>query len=119
MFRLWILYFILRLFFRTDLKERLSETDWCNYLAKLLVESNEHDTREKVLKSIQTLVDVCKKKINNLKVFLKILTDLTNSYKNLSINSEDDEYFRQISDLAFTIKEYLNNFRQKELRNDL
>jgi hypothetical protein len=58
-------------------------------------------------------------KINNLKNFLKILTKLIDNYKNLSINSEDDEYFRQISNLALNLKDNLNQYRQKELRNDL
>jgi Mg2+ and Co2+ transporter CorA len=58
-------------------------------------------------------------KINNLKNFLKILTKLIDNYKNLSINSEDDEYFRQISNLALNLKDNLNQYRQKQLRNDL
>ena len=97
----------------------MAETDWCNYLTRLLDESKEHDTTEKILNSVKTLIDVCKMKMDNMKNVLKILTKLIDSYKNLSINSEDDEYFRQISNLALNIKEYLNKYREKELRNDL
>ena len=49
---------------------------------------------------------------------MKILTKLIDNYKNLSING-DNEYFQQISNLALNIKDNINQYRQKELRNDL
>lgn len=110
-------------YLRVDIQERLAETNWCNYLTKLLIESKEHDTNEKILISIKTLLEPCKAKIDDLRGFIKYLTKFIDHYKNeLNSNSDsnDDngEYFKHLISLAEFIKENFIKYRNKIIVNE-
>jgi hypothetical protein len=94
------------------LKERLADIDWCNNLLDLLRESTEHDTREKILETIKTLLSACSYKFE-LKTAVKTLKELVQEYDNLASADDNDSYFRTISDLANNIKDHLVNIKNK------
>jgi hypothetical protein len=96
------------------LNERLSDIDWCNNLIDLLQDSTEHDTREKALESIKTLLHVCSYKFD-LNAIVKILKDLIKEYDQLAVADADDEYFRNLSNLALHIKDHLTHVKKKIL----
>ena len=80
--------------FRVPLKEAMLEQGWCE-LVPTLLDSPEHDSREKILNAMKTLSDVCSEKFKSLE---SKLNKLRQEYVVLAKEetSEDDQYFTMI-----------------------
>ena len=83
-------------FSRVALKEAMMEQGWCELIPTLL-DSPDHDSREKILNAMKTLSDVCSSKFRSLE---PKLTKLRQEYivlaKEEAVEDIDDKYFTVI-----------------------
>ena len=89
-------YALLSYFSRVPLKEAMMEQGWCELIPTLL-DSPDHDSREKILNAMKTLSDVCSSKFRSLE---PKLTKLRQEYivlaKEETTEDIDDKYFTVI-----------------------
>ena len=89
-----LFYILFSYFHRVPLKEAMLEQGWCELIPTLL-DSPEHDGREKILNAMKTLSDVCSSKFKSLE---PKLNKLRQEYIVLAKEetSDDDKYFTMI-----------------------
>ncbi|CAF1098294.1 unnamed protein product [Brachionus calyciflorus] len=96
-----------------NLRDELIEKNWCDHFGELLLNSQDHDSREKILDSMITLVKECKVKFYVLE---SLLNNMLNEYEILAKNQDDqdDDYFSRFTkNLGVILNEInLTNSRQ-------
>ncbi|XP_074642381.1 nucleotide exchange factor SIL1-like [Tubulanus polymorphus] len=90
------------------LLEALIDQNWCDLFPNLL-NIPEHDSREKVLNAMSTLVKPCRNKFNKV---LPSLTRLRTEYENLAAQDQDqDSYY---TDVYETVNNVINRLAEKD-----
>ena len=81
------------LLFRVPLIETLQELGWCELITTLL-SSQEHDSREKVLVAMDSLIKHCRKSFSNsISQLVKLKTEYEDLAKAELTEKQEDHYF--------------------------
>lgn len=96
-----------------NLVEELIEKNWCDHFESLLTIAEDHDSREKILDSMISLVEPCQIRFRN-EDLVKTIKKYLNEYQNLAkMEEEDDDYFVKFVDNFKTL------LSQIKLKQDL
>ena len=88
--------------------DNLVDKKWCSHFGKILENSFDHDSKEKVLTSMINQIEECKNSFKDHFLY-KILQKLKEEYFNLIHKENDDDiYFSAIYDLIEKILEKIN-----------
>lgn len=80
--------------FRVDILGEIIEKNWCSSFEHLLKSASDHDTREKILISMSSLLDNCRQAFTTSSSLRETLMSLQSEYD--STGNDDDLYFAQI-----------------------
>lgn len=94
------------------LVDELIEKNWCEHFAGLLEIADDHDSREKILNSMMTLVKHCQTSFRNEEL-ITLVKKYIKIYENLAEMEKDDDYFVKF------VKNYKTLLNEIKLKQDL
>ncbi|RMZ93500.1 nucleotide exchange factor SIL1 [Brachionus plicatilis] len=101
---------VVRQYEQINLMGELIEKKWCDHFSGLLAVADDHDSIEKILASMMTLLNSCQVRLQSEEL-VKILKNHVDVYENLAKTEQDDDYFARI---AKNIKTILNEVKSKQ-----
>ena len=82
--------------------------NWCENFELLLSKAEDHDTREKIINSIKTLVNECSDSFCNNRNMKSNLKKLEKEYVNLKETDEDGAYFTELITSIYSVLDKIN-----------
>ena len=103
---------------RINFLDELIEKKWCTHFELVLKSAGDHDTREKIIISLLSLVENCKKEFFENESLIQVLSSMYNEYNalvNLEKDLEDDNYFKNIINYIGQVLRLIDTNKKQEL----
>lgn len=94
------------------------EFNWCKYYEFVFLRADDHDSREKMIDSLSSLIGECRTRFSSAdsQSIQKILSDLESEYKRLAsdeIESDEGNYFGKMLSKIQSLRSEFNSSSNK------